>query len=348
MASLLEPLKAALPPSTADAATAAEFDQPPSDNPDALVADLTENPGLNPTHFDAGNRHGDEDDGDGDEEEEEEGEEEEADQETRRQKAKRLVKGAAHPVRLLKDHSNKKAAAKVAAARPVVPKANDRAFLRAQRRVEGRDTGAGDARAEDGEGGREESAGEEGGAQEGDVARLHELMGERDSLRMAWTMDEGVVRVVAVDRRPRAMPALREFERVDGDGNEEVQWKGFVGTVSFVFWWWMCPGGGTLADCRCLQCLLNASWPYTSPYVDEFGQVPFETDILRRHVHRLLLCSAPLQKWIVNLRAVYRWEDPYRTLGWVVLYVFLIGIDRVAAFFVRYFPACWLFLGGLC
>lgn len=86
----------------------------------------------------------------------------------------------------------------------------------------------------------------------------------------------------------------------------------------------------------CLQCLLNASWPYTSPYVDEFGHIPFETDILRRHVHRLLVCSAPMQKWIANLRAVFRWEDPYHTLGWVVLYLFLIGIDRVATFFVRY------------
>lgn len=148
--------------------------------------------------------------------------------------ARRLgrVKGAiAHPVRTIKDRSNNKAAAKVAAARPVVPKGNDREFLEAQRRVEERDGGDGDGEAVKGEG---EDAHEDE-AQEEDVKRLNELMGQRDSLRVAWTMDEGVMRAVAVDRRRRALPTVGEFERVDADGNEEVQWREFAGTVSFIF-----------------------------------------------------------------------------------------------------------------
>jgi hypothetical protein len=57
-------------------------------------------------------------------------------------------------------------------------------------------------------------------------------MGERDSLRVAWTMDEGVLRAVAVDRRRRPLPTVREFEKLDEDGNKEVQWGQFAGTVS--------------------------------------------------------------------------------------------------------------------
>lgn len=234
MAALLEPLKAALPPSASDAPTAAEFpndddDQPShgsnnaNNNPDDLIADLTENPGLNPTHFDAGNRY----------EDSEEDDDSSENEESRRQKATRRVKGViAHPVRTLKDRSNKKAAAKVAAARPVVPKANDRAFLEAQRRVEGRDDGGDDGLGATGANGEEGEAQSGDEAQEEDVRRLNELMGERDSLRVAWTMDEGVMRAVAVDRRRRTLPTVREFERLDEDGNEEVQWREFAGTVS--------------------------------------------------------------------------------------------------------------------
>lgn len=216
MASTLDALKSSLPiPTASDKQYQDEFDNYSSDDPDALVSELATNPGLNPTHFDAGARY-----------------EDDEDEATRSEKAKRMVKAVAHPMRSIKNHSNKKTAAKIAASRPVVPKANDREFLQAQRRVEGRDNKdeVGDREDSDAAGRNKDENNSD--RQDDDVERLNELMGERDNLRVAWTMDEGVMRAIAVDRKKRTLPTIREFEKIDGDGNKEIQWMDFIGRES--------------------------------------------------------------------------------------------------------------------
>ena len=76
-------------------------------------------------------------------------------------------------------------------------------------------------------------------------------------------------------------------------------------------------------DLLALQNLLYYTQDFSAQYVDDFEQLPFDLDTLRNHVERLAMASAPWQIWAMNLRAVYRWEDPMRTGGWLALYIAL-------------------------
>lgn len=88
-----------------------------------------------------------------------------------------------------------------------------------------------------------------------------------------------------------------------------------------------------------MQKLLYITHDFTAQYVDDFEELPFDSDTLRRHVERLITVSAPLQAFISDLRRIYRWEDPARTGRWMALYFFLWYISHVMTFFVSLLPS---------
>lgn len=190
---------------------AAEFDESPSDDESALVAELQEDPGLNPSQANPSARY----------------EEEHGKGEKTKKLLKTVAETIAHPKEAIHKHSHKKAAAVLATSRPVIPKKNDQEFLEASDRVEGRDMGAG-AQQQD-SGGLESGEGDDDQAD--DVKELQDLMGERDSLRVAWTTDLHLRRVAAVERNVRRLPKLVDFEVLDDDGSKMIQWDKFIGTV---------------------------------------------------------------------------------------------------------------------
>ena len=49
------------------------------------------------------------------------------------------------------------------------------------------------------------------------------------------------------------------------------------------------------------------------------------------------MASAPWQSWAMNVRAVYRWENPRITGQWFALYLVLWYMQNVMGFLVSYF-----------
>ena len=67
---------------------------------------------------------------------------------------------------------------------------------------------------------------------------------------------------------------------------------------------------------------------FSAQYIDEFDELPFDVDTLRHHVERIVLASAPWQTWAMDVRSVYRWENPAKTGKWLVLYLVLWSTGR--------------------
>ena len=83
-----------------------------------------------------------------------------------------------------------------------------------------------------------------------------------------------------------------------------------------------------------MQMLLYYSQDFSTQYVDDFDDLPFDVDTLRLHIERLVMASEPWQAWAMNVRQVYRWEDPQRTGKWLALFVVLWYTSHIVAFFV--------------
>ena len=71
------------------------------------------------------------------------------------------------------------------------------------------------------------------------------------------------------------------------------------------------------------QFLLYYTQDFSAQYIDDFDELPFDLDTLRKHVERLVMASEPWQSWAFDVRSVYRWEDPVKTGKWLALYLVL-------------------------
>ena len=92
----------------------------------------------------------------------------------------------------------------------------------------------------------------------------------------------------------------------------------------------------SLIDDESLQILVWYTQDFSAQYIDEFETLPYEIDSVRRHVERIVFASAPWQAWAMDVRSVYRWEQPYTTLKWFVLYVILWYTNHLIGFLVGF------------
>lgn len=82
--------------------------------------------------------------------------------------------------------------------------------------------------------------------------------------------------------------------------------------------------------------ILYYTQEFSGQYVDDFDELPFDVDALRHHAERLVMASAPWQAWAMDVRSVYRWEDPAKTGKWLLIYSVLWYTQHLTAFLVRY------------
>jgi len=66
----------------------------------------------------------------------------------------------------------------------------------------------------------------------------------------------------------------------------------------------------------------------------------FQSEVLLHIAERLFIVSAPWQTWIMKIREVYLWRDPWFTAKWLVGYVFLIKVGLVVPSLVSLANAC--------
>lgn len=144
--------------------------------------------------------------------------------------------------------------------------------------------------------------------------KLREMEAHRESLRAAWTTSRHVRRVRVVPKRHINFPRDEYFVQRDGNGlfvrYDWLKWLGYN--------------------------LVYYTQDFCAQYIDDFDELPFSVDSSRHYVERVVMESAPWQSWAMNVRAVYRWEDPATTSKWFALYVFLWYIEHVMGFFYGY------------
>ena len=75
---------------------------------------------------------------------------------------------------------------------------------------------------------------------------------------------------------------------------------------------------------------------FSAHYVDDFNELPYDLDSIRRHIERIVIASAPWQTWAMDVRSIYRWEQPWITARWLVVYVVLWFTDHIIGFIYAY------------
>lgn len=155
--------------------------------------------------------------------------------------------------------------------------------------------------------------------------KIRKMEEYRESVRIAWTTKHiDRVRVVpqALVRKPHREAFVERDERGEVVRTRWGEWLG--------------------------QFILYHTQDFSVQYIDDFDELPFDIDRLRDHVERIVVASAPWQKWFMQVRKVYRWEDPKRTAMWLVVYVtcwhyqfflgFVYGYIIYRVLRNRYFP----------
>ncbi|KAF2764268.1 hypothetical protein EJ03DRAFT_378752 [Teratosphaeria nubilosa] len=136
---------------------------------------------------------------------------------------------------------------------------------------------------------------------EGTARRIDGLEHEREDLAVAWDMAR-YVRRARVVRRPIKWP-LKERYHVQGpDGRVEgFNWMKWIGHL-----------------------ILYGFQDTSLQYIDPTNAVPYSKEELNRTIERLLVAAEPSVYWWMRVRHVYRWEDPWLTFKWLVLYLVLL------------------------
>ncbi|KAE9382127.1 hypothetical protein N431DRAFT_321239 [Stipitochalara longipes BDJ] len=211
------------------------------------------------------------------------------------------------PKGAIKSRATKKTAGTLAKSRPYLSRKADLDFLDAHNDLQRL------------EGSRNETKDEDEAAQKhGNIGQCEERIDELDrarlSMRVAWVTSRHVQRVRVVDAvPPPPFPDDAFFEQQDDCGFTEFNWGKWIAYI-----------------------ILHGTHNFTAQYIDDFEELPFDIDTLRKHVERFIIVSAPLQTFLSDVRCIYRWEDPIRTGKWMVLYFFLWYVSHIMSFFYGY------------
>jgi len=156
--------------------------------------------------------------------------------------------------------------------------------------------------------------------------KIRKMEEYRASMRVAWTTKH-IDRVRVVPQALVEKPKRAAFVERDEKGEVvRVRWGEWLGHL-----------------------LLYYTQNFSRQYIDDFEELPFDIDRLRDHVERIVIASAPWQKWLMDVRKVYRWEDPKRTSLWLFVYIvcwyyqfflgFVYGYIIYLVLANRYFPS---------
>ncbi|TGO63343.1 hypothetical protein BOTNAR_0101g00150 [Botryotinia narcissicola] len=229
---------------------------------------------------------------------------------SRAERTKNILQGTAdviaHPIASIKSKATRQTAGKLAKSRPYLSNQANFDFLEAHDGLQ---------QAKDAQ-----HAGDDDDAIEDYLnnidyfeKRVDKIQRTREEMRVAWVTARHVHRVRAVENIPPPFPPIQHFEREDDHGFTEFKWEKWIGYK-----------------------LLHGSRPFTAQYIDDFEELPFDIDTFRRHVERLIIVSAPLQEFAVDIRKIYRWEDQWRTSKWLISYILLWYTSYIMSFLYAY------------
>lgn len=145
--------------------------------------------------------------------------------------------------------------------------------------------------------------------------RIEELEAHRESLRVGYTTSRHVKRVRVIPKRHLDFPKREAFCKASANGGapRKYDWLKWIGYV--IVWY---------------------TQDFSAQYIDDFDELPFDVDSIRLHLERIVIASAPWQAWAMDVRSVYRWEQPCTTAKWFAIYVALWYTDHIVGFFYAY------------
>ncbi|KAI9779482.1 MAG: hypothetical protein M1835_004689 [Candelina submexicana] len=185
--------------------------------------------------------------------------------------------------------------------RPYLSQEADAEFLRAHDELHRADLSRGNMEDEDAEAKADASK-----------DKVGELENHRESTRVAWITSRHVYRVRVVPNLHLKYPKMSEFETNGPDGTEHHygKWLGHL--------------------------VIYYTQDFAGQYIDDFNEPPFDIDSFRYAVERLVMASGPWQEWLMQVRMIYRWENPPKTAKWLVVYLVLWYTQHMMAFFYGY------------
>ena len=83
--------------------------------------------------------------------------------------------------------------------------------------------------------------------------------------------------------------------------------------------------------------MLWLSQGFTQQYIDldeDISTAALNEPAALEDMERIMVASEPWHEWFLDLRQIYRWEDPARTAKWCAVYVVLWLLNRVITFIV--------------
>ena len=144
--------------------------------------------------------------------------------------------------------------------------------------------------------------------------KIDRMKANRDSLKIAWTTSRHVFRVRVTPKRQWPYPERSAYTEKDEDGkHKRFDWLSWMGQL--IVWY---------------------TQDFSAQYIEPSNSLPFDTETLRHHVERVVVASAPWQSWLMNVRSVYRWEEPRVTGKWFALFLFLWYTNHVMNFLYAY------------
>lgn len=144
--------------------------------------------------------------------------------------------------------------------------------------------------------------------------RIERMKAHRESLKIAWTTSRHVFRVRVTPKRQWPYPGRSAYMEKDEKGKQtKFDWLSWIGQS--VVWY---------------------TQDFSAQYIEPSNSLPFDADTLRHHAERIAVASAPWQSWLMNVRSVYRWEEPHVTGKWFALFLFLWYTNHVVNFLYAY------------
>lgn len=223
-----------------------------------------------------------------------------------RETLRSIATSMVHPMDSVKSKAAKTTAGKLSnAERPYLSQEADLHFLNAHNNLD---------RAYSARSSRQGTSEEEDSLTRDHKFKVQEMEAHRESLRVAWITSRHISRVRVVPRRQIKFPSTSYFTNGAIQRHlvrsELLEWLGRI--------------------------LIYHTQDFSAQYVDDFDELPFDIDSLRHHVERLVMASAPWQSWAMDMRSIYRWENPQTTFKWLAIYIFLWYTEHLMGFLWLY------------
>ncbi|KAI4851879.1 hypothetical protein E4T44_01853 [Aureobasidium sp. EXF-8845] len=127
------------------------------------------------------------------------------------------------------------------------------------------------------------------------------LLRERQNIYVRWTLDRHVTQCRVMPKNI-AKRDKSEFEYKTLEGDIAVDWKAYAGHLTEYY-----------------------AQQYGGQYVGYGSSPPALTkESIMPNVERIIIASAPFQRFIMKTREVYRWEDPTTTTTVLLIYMVLV------------------------